>query len=166
MVSTIDRKRNLLFIVLGGFFVANALVAEFIGIKIFSLERTFGFKPVNWTFFDIENLSFQLTAGVLLWPVIFVMTDVINEYYGKKGVKILSYLTVALIIYSFIMFALAINLTPADWWPASSAEKGVPDMQTAFTQVFGQGMWIIVGSVIAFLVAQLIDVVVFHRIKK
>ena len=165
MISVIERKANLLFIVLGGFFVANALIAEFIGIKIFSLEKTFGFDPVSWKFFGIENLSFQLTAGVLLWPVIFVMTDVINEYYGRRGVKILSFLTVGLIIYAFVMFALGINLIPADWWPRSNVDNGVPDMQVAFTQVFGQGMWIIIGSVVAFLVAQLIDVFIFHRIK-
>ncbi len=79
------QKQTRLFIILGGFFVANALIAEFIGVKIFSLEKSLGLSPVNLSFLGNTDLSFNLTAGVLLWPVVFVMTDVINEYYGRKG---------------------------------------------------------------------------------
>ena len=71
------KKENLLFIILGGFFITNALIAEFIGVKIFSLERTFGFQPFDWTIFGVEGLGFNLTAGVVLWPIVFIMTDVI-----------------------------------------------------------------------------------------
>ena len=91
-------KAVTLFIILGGFFVANALVAEFIGVKIFSLERTLGIEPFQFSFFGEDNLGFNLTAGVLLWPVVFVMTDIINEYYGLKGIRFLSFLTVGLIL--------------------------------------------------------------------
>ena len=79
MKSAITNKPNLLFIVLGGFFVANALIAEFIGVKIFSLEETFGYEKVNMRFFGSDGYAFNLTAGMLLWPVVFIMTDVINE---------------------------------------------------------------------------------------
>jgi len=159
-------KSNRLFIILGGFFVANALMAEFIGTKIFSLERTFGANPVTWSFFGVGELSFQLTAGVLLWPVVFIMTDIINEYYGKRGVRLLSFLAVGLISYAFVMVFLAIHLAPADWWPASATENGVPDLQLAYQQVFGQGLWIIVGSLVAFLIGQFVDVTIFQRIKR
>ncbi|MEL6133183.1 MAG: VUT family protein, partial [Bacteroidota bacterium] len=91
------KKENILFIILGGFFVTNALIAEIIGTKLFSVEKIFGLEPANLTLFGQEGNSFNMTAGVLLWPVVFVMTDIINEYYGKKGVQILSYLTAALI---------------------------------------------------------------------
>jgi uncharacterized integral membrane protein (TIGR00697 family) len=43
---------------------------------------------------------------------------------------------------------------------------GVPDIQKAYAQIFGQGLWTICGSIVAFLVGQLIDVVIFHRILK
>ncbi len=69
-------KAHTLFIILGGFFVTNALVAEFIGIKIFSLESTIGMDSLDLKLFGVEGLGFNMTAGVLLWPVVFVMTDV------------------------------------------------------------------------------------------
>ncbi|NND30957.1 MAG: queuosine precursor transporter [Saprospiraceae bacterium] len=174
----LKNKQTRLFLILGGFFIANALVAEFIGVKIFSLEKSLGFSPFSISLLGEENLAFNLTAGVLLWPVVFVMTDVINEYYGQKGVKILSFLAVGLISYAFLMVFLAINLTPADFWPGSHISPTLPadqqaeisakvsDYNYAFKLVFGQGLWIIFGSLVAFLVGQLLDVLVFHRIKE
>lgn len=164
-------KPTKLFIILGGFFIANAMLAEFIGIKIFSLEKLFGFAPLSMTLFGVKDLGFNLTAGVLLWPVVFVMTDIINEYYGQKGVRFLSWLTVGLIVYAFLMAFLAMKTPPNDWWQSISGmrddpAKSLPDMDLAFRRIFGQGMWIIAGSVIAFLIGQLIDVIVFHKIRR
>lgn len=165
-------RSYILFLVLGGFFIANALVAEFIGVKIFSLEETFGFEPMNLTLFGIEGLGFNLTAGVVLWPVVFVMTDVINEYFGRRGVKLLSYLTVGLILYAFVMVFAAIGLSPNDWWDAESGlnatepASSLASMDLAFAKIFGQGLWIIIGSLVAFLVGQILDAYVFHRIRR
>ncbi|MEL6256782.1 MAG: queuosine precursor transporter [Bacteroidota bacterium] len=158
------KKDQLLFVILAGFFISNALIAEFIGVKIFALEASFGMEPLNWNLFG-QTGSLSFTAGVLLWPIVFIMTDVINEYYGQRGVRLLSYLAVGLISYAFIMAYGAINLAPADWWVGSFAEKGVPDMQEAFRNIFGQGMWIIVGSLVAFFLGQILDVIVFHKIR-
>ncbi|WP_304300836.1 queuosine precursor transporter [Chromatium okenii] len=163
-LGTFDRPTRL-FIVLGGFFVCNALIAEFIGVKIFALERTIGLNPFNWTLFQ-QSGSLSFTAGVLLWPIVFVMTDIINEYYGQRGVRFLSYLTACLIIYAFAFAYLAILLVPAPWWISIQSENGVPDMQAAFQAIFGQGMWIIAGSLIAFLVGQIIDVTLFQLIRR
>lgn len=161
----IGNKATKLFILLGGFFIANALIAEFIGVKIFSLEHSLGINQLHLKLFS-GDFSFNLTAGVLLWPVVFIMTDIINEYYGAKGVKFLSYLTAGLISYAFFMFFFAIRLTPADWWVGSKSAAGVSDMQVAYGAVFGQGLWIIIGSLVAFLIGQILDVFVFHKIKK
>ncbi len=164
-------KPTKLFIILGGFFIANAMLAEFIGIKIFSLEKLFGGTPLSMSLFGVHDLGFNLTAGVLLWPVVFVMTDIINEYFGSKGVRFLSWMTVGLIVYAFFMAYLAIQTPPNDWWQSISGvrddpSKSLPDMNLAFTRIFGQGLWIIAGSVIAFLIGQMIDVAVFHKIRK
>lgn len=161
----IKNKPTRLFLLLGGFFIANALIAEFMGVKIFSLEKSFNFQPFDIVLFG-NHFSFNMSAGVLLWPVVFVMTDIINEYYGTKGVKFLSYLTVGLISYSFFMFLLAIYASPADFWIKSNEANGVIDMNKAYKAIFGQGLWIIIGSLIAFLVGQILDVYIFHRIKK
>lgn len=167
MDSLIQHKGNKLFIMLGSFFIANALIAEFVGVKIFSLEKVLGFEPLNLSFFGQNNLSFNLTAGVLLWPIVFVMTDIINEYYGTKGVRMLSIIAAVLIAYAFLIFFLAIRLQPADFWIMKTTADGqMLNMNLAYNNVFGQGNWIIVGSLVAFLIGQIIDVAVFHFLKR
>ncbi len=158
-------KRQKLFLILGGFFILNAMLAEFIGVKIISLEANMGWQQINLLLFG-SSFSFDLTAGVILWPVVFVMTDVINEHYGIKGVKFLSWLASALIVYAFIMVYFVIYLLPASWWLGSQSQHGVPNMQMAFKAIFGQGLWIIVGSLLAFLVGQLLDAIIFQKLKK
>jgi uncharacterized integral membrane protein (TIGR00697 family) len=167
MIHTILKdKATKLFVIFSAFFVANALIAECIGGKIFSLEKVFGFKPSDFSLFGQDHLAFNLTCGVLLWPLEFVMTDIVNEYYGPRAVRRISYTAVALIGYAFLMFYLAIQIPPADFWIRSGVSSGVPDMPAAFNNIFGQGMWIIFGSLVAFLVSQIVDVTVFHKIKK
>ena len=165
MIHNIIRdKSTRLFIILGGFFIANALIAEIIGVKLFSLEASLGLQPANIPIFG-NNFSFNLTAGVLLWPVVFIMTDIINEYYGMKGVRFLSFFTVVLIAYAFLIFTAAISLIPAGFW-AKDYFTGVPDSNTAFAAIFGQSQSIIIASLIAFLIGQVLDVFVFHKIKQ
>lgn len=160
-------KPTKLFLILTSFFVANALIAECIGGKLFSLELLMGMSQKPFSLLGQDGLTFTLTCGVILWPIEFVMTDIVNEYYGPKAVRRISYIAVALISYAFVMFYVAIKV-PAEpsFWVGSKADKGVPDMQMAFSSIFGQGMWIIVGSLVAFLISQLLDVWVFHKIKQ
>lgn len=164
--SILNNRPAKLLAIITAFFVSNALIAECIGGKIFSLEAVLGIPPANFSFFGETGLNFALTCGVLLWPLEFVITDVVNEYYGPKVVRRISYTAVALISYAFIMFYVAIQMTPPDWWVSSKTDAGIPDLQIAFSGIFGQGMWIIFGSLMAFLVSQIIDVTVFHKIKK
>jgi uncharacterized integral membrane protein (TIGR00697 family) len=167
MIHTILKDRpTKLFLGMTAFFCCNALIAEAIGTKIFSLEKLFGVHPVNFTMFGQSGLSFNLTCGVLLWPLEFIMTDIVNEYFGPKAVRRISYTAVILIAYAFLMFYLAMGVPPADFWFGTGVQDGVPDMSKAFNSIFGQGMWIIFGSIAAFLVSQIVDVTVFHRIKK
>jgi queuosine precursor transporter len=133
-------KKDKLFITLAGIFITNAVVAELIGGKL------------------IQIGDFVMSIGILPWPIVFLTTDLINEYFGEKGVQKLSFLTACLISYAFIILLLALNV------PAAKGISPVNDAQ--FTAVFGQSMWIIVGSITAFLVSQLIDVNVFWFFKK
>ena len=167
MLSTIIKDRPAkLFVIFTAFFVANALIAECIGTKIFSLEKLFGFEPFNFTLLGESGLALSLTCGVILWPLEFVMTDIVNEFYGPKAVRRISFIAVSLISYAFLMFYLAMHVPAAGFWYGTGVEKGVPDMSKAFNAIFGQGMWIIFGSLVAFLVSQIVDVTVFHKIKK
>lgn len=133
-------KRDFLFLILAGFFITDAIVAELIGGKLIQ-------------FFGL----FTQSIGIILWPIIFLLTDLMNEYYGKDGVKKLTYVTVGLISFTFIILAIA-NAIPA------TSFSPVSDIQ--FKAVFGQSQWIIVGSVLAFFVSQLIDLNLFWVFKK
>jgi uncharacterized integral membrane protein (TIGR00697 family) len=128
-------RKDLVFIILAGFFVTNALVAELIGGK---LVQFFGF--------------FTQSIGIILWPVVFVLTDLINEYYGRNGVRKLTLITVALIIYTYVLITVAINMKAVDFSPVNDS---------VFNTVFGQSQWIIIGSICAFLTSQLVDVYIF-----
>jgi uncharacterized integral membrane protein (TIGR00697 family) len=160
-----QQRANRLFIVLAGFFVANALIAEFVGVKIFALEPTLGLDPFEWRLYG-QSGTLNFTAGVLLWPIVFIFTDVINEYYGRAGVRLISWLAAAMIAYAFVAAYVAIALAPPAWWVEAGRAQGVPDLQAAYAAVFGQGLWTISGSLVAFLVGQLIDVAIFHRIRR
>ncbi|HEY9364422.1 MAG TPA: queuosine precursor transporter [Chitinophagaceae bacterium] len=159
-------KPTKLFLAISTFFVANALIAEAIGTKLFSLEKIFGLAPANFTLFGQSGLSFTLTCGVLLWPLEFVITDIVNEYFGPKAVRRISITAVVLIAYAFLMYFMAIGIPPSDVWLNSSQQQGVDNIQNSFKAIFGQNNRIILGSIVAFLVSQVVDVTVFHRIKK
>lgn len=162
----LDDRPTKIFIGFTAFFVANALVAEAIGMKLFALESLFGFQPANFSFFGESGLAFTLTCGVILWPFEFVITDIINEYYGPKAVRRISITAVILISYAFLMYFIAIALPPAKVWINSSHEQGVENIQSSFSAIFGQNMRIIAGSIVAFLVSQTVDVFIFQKIKK
>lgn len=168
MIAKIFNDRpTKVFLFITSFFVANALIAECIGGKLFSLEKLLHLTPHPFSLLGEDGLTYTLTCGVLLWPLEFVITDIVNEYYGPKAVRRISFIAVTLIGYAFVMFYAAIG-TPAntDFWTSSQQAQGIPDMQVAFAAIFGQSMWIIFGSLMAFLVSQLLDAWVFHKIKK
>jgi uncharacterized integral membrane protein (TIGR00697 family) len=132
-------KKDTVYVVLAGIFITNAVVAELIGGKLIYVG------------------PYLMSIGILPWPIVFVTTDLINEYFGEKGVKKLSLITASLIAYCFVLLFFALKI------PAVKGANLVTDAQ--FNGVFGQSMWIIVGSITAFLVSQLIDVSIFHFFK-
>ena len=159
-------KESRLLLILGSFFIANAILAEFIGVKIFTVEGSLGIQKFNIDMFGVPDLSFNMSAGVVTWPLIFIMTDIINEYFGLKEVRFLSILAAALITYAFLVVGFAMGLVPSDFWINQTVKGETINMILAFNGIFGQGMWIIAGSIIAFLIGQMADVLIFHRIKK
>lgn len=168
MSDQLTKRKNHLFILLGGIFITNALIAEMIGVKIFSGETTLGLAPANLSILGF-TMNFNLTAGAVIWPVVFITTDLINEYFGKPGVKFISFLTAALIGYAFIVLFFSIHLPPADWWLNANSKDlqgNHFNINYAFAKIFGQGQRIIVGSLTAFLIGQLVDVFVFQRLRR
>ena len=164
----IKDKKTHLFIILSGIFLTNAILAEMIGVKIFSLEGTMGFNPVQLNIFLDTPLSFNLTAGVIIWPVVFLTTDVINEYFGISGVRRISFLTAGFIAYMFIIIFLVTKLPPASFWLDLNNVDNTGNsfnIDFAFRKIFRQGLGIITGSLVAFLIAQLLDVFIFQKLK-
>ncbi|MCP4457031.1 MAG: queuosine precursor transporter [Cytophagales bacterium] len=150
-------------------FLTNALLAEMIGVKIFSGEETLGVAPAQISLFSDWILDFNLTAGVILWPAVFITTDIINEYFGKKGVKRISYITVGCISFAFLVIYVITSLPPATFWldvNGTDAEGNIFNIDFAFNKIFRQGLGIIVGSLVAFLIGQLLDVMIFRKLKK
>jgi len=167
-IHFLQEKKNSLFLFLCGIFITNAVLAEIVGSKIFSLEATLGLVPTNWQIGG-KSYSFNLTAGVILWPIVFVTSDLINEYFGKRGVRQISFLTAGLIIYMFGMVWIITRLAPAPFWLAMYRQDsaGNPlNINESYTIIFQQGLGIMVGSIVAFLVGQLLDVVTFHYVRK
>jgi len=167
--SSFENKKSTLFLLLAGIFITNALLAEIVGVKIFSLETWLGTNPAQINFFGHFVLDFNLTAGVILWPVVFLTTDIINEYFGRQGVQKISFLTVGLISFAFLVIYLITTLPPADFWVQINSEDPngkALDINYAFKAIFRQGLGIIVGSLVAFIIGQFLDVFVFHKLRK
>src|SRR6478735_6484485 len=147
MSHTLEQKRHSLFIILSGIFLTNALLAEMIGVKIFSGEGTLGLQPAHLNILGFV-MDFNFTAGVVIWPVVFITSDLINEYFGKPGVKRISYLAAFFIAYSFIVIYMTKGLPPSQWWlDANKADDSGKyfNMNYAFNRIFGQGQRIIVA---------------------
>ena len=85
-------KKDTVYVVLAGIFITNAIVAELIGGKL------------------IHVGSAVMSVGILPWPIVFITTDLINEYFGEKGVKRLSLITATLIAYCFVLLYLAMKI--------------------------------------------------------
>jgi uncharacterized integral membrane protein (TIGR00697 family) len=131
-------SRDIVYLILSGIFIANALLAEIIGAKLFQIG------------------PFTLSLGVIIWPVVFITTDLINEYFGRRGVRNLSIFTAILVVYAFGVFFVGMQVPAVSFSPVQDGP---------FATVFGQSQWIIAGSIVAFLVSQLIDVAVFWLIR-
>ena len=152
--TTEQNKRNNIFFILSGIFITNAIIAEILGTKIFEFDFI---------------LNFNMSVGVIIWPVVFITTDIINEYFGKKGIKKISYFTILLIIYVFIIIYMSTKLTPNNYWLNINSvdNHGNPfNINYAYNIIFLQSTGIIIGSIIAFLIAQILDVIVFHKLKR
>lgn len=167
LAKPVINKRTNLFLILSGIFITNAIIAEFGGVKIFSLEALLGTKPAQLNLFG-NPFNFNMSVGVLIWPVVFLLSDIINEYFGKQGVRRISFFTAILISYAFIVVLAWTKMPPADFWLQINGldNQGRPfDINYAYHTIFRQGLGIIIGSLTAFLVSQLIDAYTFHWFK-
>jgi queuosine precursor transporter len=128
----------MVYLALAAFFITDAVLAELIGGKLFTLG------------------PFTMSIGVLPWPVVFIATDLINEYFGREGVKKVTLMTLGLISYAYVILFASIQVPAASFSPVTDAQ---------YRAVFGQSLWIIAGSMVAFAASQLVDVAIFWLVR-
>lgn len=157
--KTISQKLFILYVALSAFFLGNAIIAQFIGVKIFSAAALFGIDA---------GKGINMSIGVIIWPLVFITSDILNEYFGKKGVRRISFISAAVILYSSVITFAGTKMPPAQFWLETNRPLGNGDfdINLAYNVVFSQGIGIVIGSVIAFLVSQLVDVYVFHYFRR
>lgn len=152
-INGIENERRIwLFVFLSGLFITCAITAELISNKLIDI-------PLQFDFFGKNLGPFTTIVGVLPWPIVFLLTDLLNEFYGEKAVRRLSWITAVMIAFCFIIVTFAMAL------PAKEISGSSLATNTQFNAVFGQAQMVIIGSISAFLLSQLLDVFVFHFIK-
>ena len=142
-----------LFVVCAAIFITALVIAEATASKFFTAVDL----PFTLTIFGVGFDSVVMTAGVIAFPITFIVTDVLNEYYGKSGIRFVTYLGMAMILFEFAILQVAMSVPTASISP-------VPE--EAFNTVFGATGRIIFGSITAYLVGQLVDITLFHWLRK
>lgn len=132
-------KKEIIFVTLCGIFITNAIVAELVSCK------------------EVNIGLFPIIAGIVPWPFVFLLTDVMNEYFGKKVVHRLSWITAGMIGFCFFVVWLVVQLP---FSTTSYAEE------KEFNKIFGGSLPVMIGSIAAFIVSQYIDVKAFWFMRK
>jgi queuosine precursor transporter len=132
-------RKDRLFLWIGGLFVAALLVADLIGGKFFRVA------------------GHDLSAGMLAFPLTFVLTDVLNEFYGPTGARRITFLGLGAAVFAFAIIQLAMALPPS---PES------PLAHEVFRDVFGWSTRLYVASLTAYVVGQLLDIAVFGALRR
>jgi uncharacterized integral membrane protein (TIGR00697 family) len=134
---------------LAGIFVASLLIADIVGIKLFRIALPF---PILG--FD----AIEHTCGMLTFPVTFLLTDLINEYYGKKAARRLTFIGLACGIYVFLVINIAQAMPYLD--------KPFNVRKEAFDAIFGSAKIMYMASLVAYLAGQMADIALFGFIKR
>ena len=141
-----------LFVVCAGIFLTALVIAEATASKFFTAMTL----PVPITILGTEFDAVIMTAGVIAFPITFIVTDLINEYYGKRGIRFVTLLGMAMIIFEFAILQVAMAVPTAAISPVPTE---------AFDLVFGATGRVIFGSLTAYLIGQLVDITLFHWLR-
>ena len=142
-----------LFVVCTAIFLTALVVAEATAGKLFTvIKLPFAINILGQSFDEVV-----MTAGVIAFPITFIITDLLNEYFGKPGIKFVTYIGMMMIMFEFGLIQVAMSVPTASISPVPAE---------AFNTVFGASGRIIVGSLVAYLVGQLADISLFHWLRK
>lgn len=147
-------RHERIYLILAVLFVGSLLIANIITFKLFSVP-----VPGRFTIFGQDTLI--LAAGILPYPVTFLVTDLISELYGKKRADAVVWSGFWVSVYILVILRLG------SWVPAVGTDiRSAEEIQALYDGVFGQSSRAIIASMIAYLVAQLVDVRIFHFWKR
>ncbi|MGM0439861.1 MAG: queuosine precursor transporter [Chlamydiota bacterium] len=152
-VSNIDRSEKV-FIVLTALFCVNLVLTNVIAAKLFVIP----FMP-----------KIALSVGDLTYPVTFLVTDIISEIWGKQRARFVVLLGLAMNIFMLLVVQTAVHVPPHQYWFVPDNAFGYQNTeqyQAAYTSVFGASFFMVLGSMMAYLTSQLLDVKIFHYLKK
>jgi queuosine precursor transporter len=150
----LDKKQKL-YIILTSLFLTFLLLAELTGFKLITLEMGWLFIPLGLS--SILPTRFIMTMGVIPFPMTFLITDILNEFYGKKIVRFTTFIGMAMIAIAYVLILIDLQI------PANEIS---PVDDVSFEKVFANAGLVILGSIIAYLIGQLIDIQVFHFIRQ
>jgi uncharacterized integral membrane protein (TIGR00697 family) len=139
--------RQRLYLWLCAVFLTALLVGDTIGSKLFTFAIPLGFTTLHAT----------LSVGAIWFPITFLLTDVINEFYGSKGARLVTWVGFVMAIFAFVAILLARKIPAAPFSPVA---------QDVFENVLGNANRIFVASLVAYLVGQLVDITIFQAAKK
>jgi uncharacterized integral membrane protein (TIGR00697 family) len=157
--SGADDRRQILLLTLCALFVGFFVTAELLGAKLWHFTL-FGLTPAAIGLGS--GTSFVATTGILAFPLTFILTDIINEYFGKRVVRQFTFLAIGVNLILQIVVQAAIRV------PAISFTPGVTDaqIQDAYKLAMGQTWSIVAASLIAFIIGQFLDVAVFTWLRR
>lgn len=135
---------QLIYLWLTALFVASLLIADITGVKLFQ--------------FNLWGLTVQHTCGMLTFPVTFLLTDLINEFYGKRAARRVVWIGLAMGFFVFVVVNVALAMP--SWDVPFNIQPG------AFEAVFANSRVMYIASLAAFLVGSLCDIAVFGWIKR
>ena len=130
-------------------FITMIVLTNIIGVKLFEVN------------------SVTLTTGIITYPLTFLITDIVCEVFGKKRASLMVVMGFFASLLSLVFINLAVMLPGSEVWINNSlGYSSIKDMQNAYESVFTLPGFLITASMLAYLVAQLIDVRIFHYLKK
>lgn len=147
----LDRPQKLL-LVSSAVFLTALVVAEATGSKFFTLFKL----PFTVTILGVQFTEVIMTAGVIAFPVTFIFTDLLNDLYGKRVIRFITLVGMAMILFEYAILQVAMRVPTSTISPVSAQ---------AFNQVFGAAGRIIIGSLTAYLLGQLADIALFHWLR-
>ncbi|HTF90592.1 MAG TPA: queuosine precursor transporter [Planctomycetota bacterium] len=151
-------RRELLLLILLTLFIGFFVTAELLGAKLFHFTL-FGLSPASLGFSDTE---FVATTGILAFPLTFILTDVINEFFGKRIVRQFTFLALAVNAILQIVVQAAIRVPARSFTPGITHQQ----VQDAYSLALGQTWSIVVASMVAFLIGQWLDAQVFTYLRR